>query len=455
MSDKASISVKKLTGWGRTAATYSMTQRVDEDQIASALLSANERGVLARGMGRSYGDAAQNGGGLVLSLLDHKPQLLDDRSGVRVSAATSLHDLMGYLLANERFVAVTPGTRYVSVGGAIACDIHGKNHHVVGSFGDHVRSFDLVDGTGTLRTITKADDPEAFNATVGGMGLTGVITSAVLDVIPVESAWMRVDTSRVPDVEQVMARILETDSTTTYSVAWIDTLARGTALGRSVLTIGEHARVGELTTKAASNRWLPPGGPLINAPQWLPRGLVSLPTITAFNEVWYRKAPVHRQNEIQSISAFFHPLDGVGGWNRMYGSTGMVQYQFVVPDGAEDALVRALEMIAGARNPSFLAVIKRFGPGNEGYLSFPMEGWTLALDMPAQSSLIPLFAALDDLIVSVGGRLYLAKDSRATQATMTSMYPQIEAFKAAKARLDPQGLFQSDLARRLGLGDFS
>ncbi len=440
-----------LWGWGRTAPTRARVVRVGEDEVAEQIAAADRRGILTRGLGRSYGDAAQNAGGVVLHLADRAPELAADGRSVRVSGATSLHDLMAFLLPLGRFVGVTPGTRYVTVGGAIACDIHGKNHHVSGSFSDHVRSFDLIDGTGQLRTVTKADDPQAFNATAGGMGLTGVITSAVLDVIEVDSGWMRVTTERLPSARHVMERIQQTDSETTYSVAWIDTLARGASLGRSVLTLGEHARAEDLDGKSAKNRWVTPGGPLVSAPPWLPRGLVSLPTITAFNELWFRKAPRHREGEIQSISAFFHPLDGVGGWNRMYGATGMVQYQFVVPDGAEATLLAALELIAAERNPSFLAVLKRFGPGNDGYLSFPMQGWTLALDMPAKARLAPMFAKLDQMVVGAGGRLYLAKDSRMDADLLRQMYPRLPEFLAARDRLDPERVFVSDLSRRLEL----
>lgn len=440
-----------LTGWGRTAPTAAWVRTVTAEDVAAEIAAASERGLLVRGLGRSYGDAAQNAGGVVLTLRDSAPTLVEGGAAVRVSGATSLHDLMAFLLSHQRFVPVTPGTRYVTVGGAIACDIHGKNHHVAGSFSDHVRSFDLIDGTGVTHTVTRESDPDTFNATAGGMGLTGVITSALIDVLPVESAWMRVTTERIGGVREVMDQIKATDATTTYSVAWIDTLARGDALGRSVLTRGEHARFDELGATAAEARWIPPKGPILHAPPWLPRGLVSLPTITAFNELWFRKAPRHREGEIQSISAFFHPLDAVGGWNRMYGSTGMVQYQFVVPDEAEDALIEALRIIANARNPSFLAVLKRFGRGNQGYLSFPREGWTLALDMPAKVSLIPLFALLDALVLAAGGRLYLAKDARMNAADLATMYPRLPQFQASLTRLDPAGVFQSDLARRLSL----
>lgn len=435
----------EYTGWGRTAPTHACEVPAGTTP-AEAVVRAGARGVVARGLGRSYGDAAQNAGGLVLPVGPEQISVDRERLVATVSAGTSLHTLMRDLLPLGLFVPVTPGTRYVSVGGAIACDIHGKNHHRIGSFGDHVLSLDLVGADGATRTVRPG--AEEFRATVGGMGLTGIIVSAELALIEVPTQMMSVDTERIPDLTTLMRRMRESDRDHTYSVAWIDTLARGRSLGRSVLTRGEHATLEQLDHGRVSAL---PQDPRLTAPHFAPGWLISRPTVRAFNEMWFRKAPAARIGQIATVSSFFHPLDAVAGWNRLYGSGGFVQYQFVVPDAGEQAMPEVLELLAAAGHPSFLAVLKRFGPGNNAPLSFPMTGWTLALDLPTHPDLRPLFATLDQIVVAAGGRVYLAKDSRLAPETLAAMYPSLDEFRAMLRRIDPDRVFRSDLARRLDL----
>jgi decaprenylphospho-beta-D-ribofuranose 2-oxidase len=426
---------------------------VSTQQVSAAVRSAGARGVIVRGLGRSYGDAAQNAGGLVLELPRDRSDIhLDqDRGTATAGAGVSLDDVMRKLLPSGWFVPVTAGTRHVSVGGAVAADIHGKNHHRVGSFGHHVRSLDLIDGCGERRTLTPDGTPREFWATVGGMGLTGVITSATFSVLPVQTSYMRVDTERLPDLDALLAVMAATDDRYTYSVAWIDLLATGPALGRSVLTRGEHATSSELPPSKRRHALSFEPRSRLSAPRLVPAGLMNPVTVRAFNELWFRRAPREQRDEIQSLAAFFHPLDGVRDWNRMYGATGFVQYQFVVPVGAEEVLRAAVRQIAAAGHASFLAVLKRFGPGNAGVLSFPMAGWTLAVDLPASRRLVPLLDALDALVVDAGGRSYLAKDSRTTPAVAAAMYPRLDELRDVRRDLDPHGIFVSDLARRLDL----
>lgn len=443
-----------LTGWGGTSPSAATVVDIGEDELPAVLMGAHPRGVIARGLGRSYGDAAQNAGGLVVDLLPGRIELLEDGL-VRVSAGTDLHALIRDLIPRGWFVPVTPGTRYVTVGGAIAFDVHGKNHHRAGSIGAHVRSLELVLADGSRRTLAPDDDSaearEQFWATVGGMGLTGIITSAVLALVPVESGHMVVDTERASDLDEVMTRLREADRTHTYTVAWLDATARGSHLGRSVITLGEHAGVDALPPRLRDHGPLVPGDPRAAVPVRPGAGLINQLTARTFNEMWYRKAPRHRTGELQTVAAFFHPLDGVRHWNRVYGRRGLVQYQFVVPDGAEDALVGILERFTGARVPCFLSVLKRFGPASPAPLSFPMPGWTLALDMPATPGLQALLDELDQIVLAAGGRLYLAKDSRADPATVRQMYPRLDEFEDVRASMDPDRVFRSDLARRLGL----
>jgi decaprenylphospho-beta-D-ribofuranose 2-oxidase len=450
MAEPAGGRATSLTGWGRTSPSTARLLPGTPEELPGIITGAGARGVIARGLGRSYGDAAQNAGGDVIGPLPSRIDLDADADGgpvVHASAGASLHELIRVLVPTGHFVPVTPGTRYVTIGGAIAADVHGKNHHRHGSFGSHVVSLDLLTADGSVRTIGPDQEGELFWATVGGMGLTGVILDAVVRVHRVESGLMRVQTERLDDIDAVMARMREADREATHSVAWIDTLATGRHLGRSVLTLGEHATADEVGS--ARTRWRLPGAPVTSAPTMVPPHLISRPTTLAFNELWFRKAPRHREKEIQSLAAFFHPLDMVGAWNRLYGPAGFVQYQLVLPDSAEGELPRMLEHIARAGHPSFLSVLKRFGPGNCGMLSFPMQGWTLAIDVPTHARLASLLRQLDTVVADSGGRVYLAKDSRLSPAAFARMYPRLEDFRRVLAEVNPNGVFCSDLSRRL------
>ncbi|MFF9452622.1 FAD-binding protein [Streptomyces flaveolus] len=442
-----------VTGWGRTAPTAARLIRPRTyEEAAAAVRDCGARGGIPRGLGRAYGDAAQNAGGAVLDMtgLDRIHAIDVDGGTVLCDAGVSLHRLMEVLLPLGWFVPVTPGTRYVTVGGAIGADIHGKNHHVSGSFARHVLSLELLTADGGVRTVDRGTP--LFDATAGGMGLTGVILTATVRLQPVETALMSVDTERAADLDDLMARLTATDHRYRYSVAWIDLLARGTATGRAVLTRGDHAPLDALPARARREPLVFRTSRLPAAPGFLPEGLLSRTSVGLFNELWYRKAPRARRGQLQRISTFFHPLDGVPHWNRIYGRGGFVQYQFVVGHGREETLRRIVRRISARRCPSFLAVLKRFGEADPGWLSFPVPGWTLALDVPA--GLPGLGAFLDELdeeVATAGGRVYLAKDSRLRPELLAAMYPRLDDFRALRAELDPRGVFMSDLSRRLAL----
>jgi decaprenylphospho-beta-D-ribofuranose 2-oxidase len=436
-----------LTGWGRTAPTRAEVLPASVETIHAALADPGPRGVLARGLGRSYGDAAQNAGGRVLLMEALDSVRSVDGDVIAVDAGVSIEALTRALLPRGLFVPVTPGTWHVTVGGAIAADVHGKNHHRDGSFCEHVLSFELVTPGGETLRVEPGD--ELFDATAGGMGLTGVILSATLRMLPVASPWMVVDRERASDLDDVMARMSERDDEYRYSVAWIDCLARGRTLGRSVLIRGDHAPAGAANGASPDGAL---GGIRLSAPPWTPPGLLRRSTIRAFNEAYYRAAPKRETGRVEGLREFFYPLDAVGEWNRIYGPSGFLQYQLVVPYGREDALRESLERLSGAGCPSFLAVLKRFGPQRTGMISFPMEGWTLALDIPAAvPGLTPLLDGLDELVAGAGGRVYLAKDSRLRPDLLAAMYPRLGEWRAARERVDPRGAMRSDLARRLEL----
>ncbi|MCX4669406.1 FAD-binding oxidoreductase [Streptomyces sp. NBC_01381] len=457
-ADSASASVTtseavSVSGWGRTAPTTARLIRPrSPEEAAAALRACDERGGIARGLGRAYGDAAQNAGGAVIDMtgMDRVHAIDADAGTVLCDAGVSLHRLMEVLLPLGWFVPVTPGTRYVTVGGAIGADIHGKNHHGSGSFSRHVNAIELLTADGTVRSFERGT--ALFDATAGGMGLTGVILAATIQLQPVETSLMTVDTERAADLDDLMARLAATDHRYRYSVAWIDLLARGKAMGRSVLTRGDHAPLDALPARARRAPLTFRPGQLPPAPRFLPEGLLGRKSVGLFNELWYRKAPRSRVGELQKISTFFHPLDGVPHWNRVYGRSGFVQYQFVVGHGKEEALRRIVRRISERGCPSFLAVLKRFGEGDPGWLSFPMPGWTLALDIPANLPGLGAFLdELDEEVATSDGRVYLAKDSRLRPEMLAAMYPRLDDFRALRADLDPRGLFRSDLSRRLAL----
>ncbi len=439
--------VRLLSGWGRTAPTSAQVRRVCTlADVVCALGDPPSRGLVPRGLARSYGDAAQNAGGLVLDMggLDQSMSLDPVAGTVTVDAGVSLGRLLSMLVPRGWTVGVTPGTRHVTVGGAIASDVHGKNHHVDGGFCQWVDGFTLVTPQG-IRQVNPIADHDVFWATAGGMGLTGVITQATVRLLPIETSLMRVRTDRAPDLDSALALL---GSSERYSVAWIDLLATGAASGRSVVVRGDHALVQGLPARDVALSYAPVSR--LKMPRWVPPGLLNTASVRAFNEIWYRKA-AHGHESLVSVSNFYHPLDSVRDWNRIYGPRGFVQYQFVVPAGAEDTLRVAVEAFVAARVPSFLAVLKRLG-AQPGFLSFPLAGWTLAVDVPAATPGLPaLLDSLDERIALAGGRVYLTKDARLRPDVLATMYPALGRWQRIQAQLDPGGVMCSDLSRRLPL----
>ena len=449
------LPLTELTGWSRTAPTPArVVTPTDTRELAATLDAPGPRGVVARGLGRSYGDPAQNAGGTVVDTtgvagIHH----LDLEAGlVTADAGTSLDALMRWLVPLGWFVPVTPGTRQVTVGGAIACDVHGKNHHKVGSWCDAVERLTIVTPAGGQRSISPTEEPDLFWATAGGMGLTGLILDATIRLTRIATSRLSVDTDRTPDLDTTLGLMETGDHAYDYSVAWIDLMATGASMGRSILDRGQFATPDQLSPQARRDPLAFRSGSLATYPP-LPVNLITRGTARAFNEVWYRRAPRRRRAHIQSIGQFFHPLDMVDRWNRVYGRTGLLQWQCAVPLDATEDLRWVVGQLSRSGLPSFLAVLKRFGPGNAGPLSFPMEGWTLALDVPAHTGddLRQLLDRLDERVVGAGGRLYLAKDSRVRPELLRAMYPNLDAWRKVRDAADPDGCLASDLGRRLDL----
>jgi decaprenylphospho-beta-D-ribofuranose 2-oxidase len=446
------MSRERLSGWGRTSPTIADVVRCGAAEVAG--VRAGDRGIIARGLGRAYGDPAQNAGGTVVQVRPSaNPVWIDvDRGTATVEAGISLDELLRRIVPHGWFVPVTPGTRFVTVGGAIASDIHGKNHHRDRTFGHHVESIDIVLADGEMHTIDPISHPDLWWATLGGMGLTGIITSATFRLLAIETSRCLVETRRLPDLDTLIGAMERDDDHFRYSVAWVDLTARGSRLGRSVLQQGDHATLDDLAThdpKAEADPLHFDPGALATVPP-VPNVMNRL-AVRAFNELWFRKAPTHHVGA-ETLTGFFHPLDGVGAWNRFYGARGFLQYQFVVPFEAVDTLRLIVERVAANGNASVISVLKRFGAESGGMLSFPKPGWTLTFDLAAGVPGLGAFLTeLDELVVTAGGRHYLAKDAHTTPDVIRAGYPRLAEWQTIRHAVDPDGRWVSDQARRLEL----
>ena len=405
--------------------------------------------LIARGNGRGYGDCALNPTA-TLSLLGLDRMLAFDPGAGHLTceAGVLLADVVATFVPRGWFPMVTPGTRFVTVGGAIAADVHGKNHHRDGSFGDHVVSLDLMAGDGSIITCNPGRNQKLFQATRGGMGLTGIILRATIQLRRIETAYIRREVIRAKSLEAVMA-LFESSNDWTYSVAWIDTQARGAAIGRSVLMRGEHAIREELPARILPAPLAMGRGFTVRVPLDFPAGALNRWTVSIFNELYYRLNK--SVSSICDLKSFFYPLDSILEWNRIYGRSGFFQYQCVIPRSSSHlGLVRLLDTISRSGWGSFLAVLKSFGP-QDGLMSFPMDGYTLALDFPADVGTLNLAQELDAIVCDFGGRLYLAKDARMGTGMVRRGYPRLDEFCAVRAACDERGVFRSVQSERLGL----
>jgi decaprenylphospho-beta-D-ribofuranose 2-oxidase len=343
----------------------------------------------------------------------------------------------------------------VTIGGAIASDVHGKNHHRDGSFARHVVMISLCTPSEGLLELSPESDRELFYATLGGMGLTGVVVEATLRVEPLLSGWVAEDVERTDDLDHTLAS-MSGDEDYRYSVAWLDLLAPGAKSGRAVISRADQMPAssaptpGRLEHRRTLERLVRPRRAL-SVPRGFP-SLLSPARVRGLNALRWRRSPRRAHARPQTLAHYFFPLDSLDAWNRLYGPAGLIQYQFVVPDGREVELARCFEIVRERRLPVYLAVFKRFGAAFGGPLSFPLAGWTLAIDMPAAApGLRKALDTLDELVAGCGGRVYLTKDARMRGETLRAMYPLLERFNAVRARVDPTGLLRSDLARRLEL----
>lgn len=440
-----------LSGWGNFGAEECRVLRPERrGELLEAMASPAS---LPRGLGRSYGDAAVNAGGTVV-LQERLDRLLgfDEASGVlRCEGGASLGLVERTFLPRGWFPAVVPGTRFVTVGGAIAADVHGKNHHRAGSFASSVRSFLLLTPQGQLMECRRELEPELFWATLGGMGLTGTVVEASISLRRAETSFVSVDTERCGNLEALLDTLERRDADAEHSVAWIDCLAGGSRLGRSVAMLGRPATLDDLPRRHRREPLGLRAPRSIPVPGWAPSWLLARPAMRAFNEIYHRTHP-SGAGRLQHLEAFHHPLDALRGWNRLYGRRGFLQFQAALPAAtAAETVAGMLRRTAEVGTASFLAVLKRFGPGNEASLSFPMEGLTLAMDLAGSDASRALVRSLNRMAMEAGGRVYLAKDALLRREEFEAMYPRHGEFMAVRRRVDPEGRLSSSLARRVGL----
>jgi len=443
-----------LSGWGRFPAhRCEVTRPHSVAALGEAIAESGGASLISRGLGRSYGDAAVNAGGRVVDHTALNRMLeFDAATGVlHAEAGVSLAEIISHFLPRGWFLPTTPGTKFVTLGGATAADVHGKNHHQDGSFGKYVNELELLTADGAIVKCSRDDHPELFAATVGGMGLTGLIVSVKVCLQRVASAWCAVDYRRTRDLDQTLEWLERTNAAYRYSVAWVDALAGGAGLGRSVLMLANDAPVEALPTLARHRPLERPTRRTKNLPIDLPGFALNRLSVRAFNALYYTRNPDRRA--IVDYETFFYPLDAIGHWNRIYGKRGFVQYQVLLPEvTARQGLRRILERVVDARQASFLSVLKKSGERGPGMLSFMKPGYTLALDLPNTGKRLHRLAReLDRITLEHGGRLYLAKDALTDAETFAAMYDQLDAFRRVKGEVDPHGRFNSSQARRVGI----
>lgn len=436
-----------LSGWGRFPREDCVVHAPRSDADLRVLTGQDP--MIARGNGRGYGDCAMSRTGTADMRRFNRILSFDAQTGTLVAeAGVLLADVIAVFLPRGWFPAVTPGTKFVTLGGMVAADVHGKNHHKDGSFGRCVAWIDLLGADGEVRRCSRVDNPDLFAWTLGGMGLTGVILRLAFRLRPVESGWIRQQTLPAPDLETAMA-LFEDNAEATYSVAWIDCLHGGKGLGRSSLMLGEHARLDEIGALREAP-FATPRRRFRKVPFDAPQMALNTLTVRAFNALYYHRAVAQQGEALVDWDGFFYPLDALLEWNRIYGRRGFAQFQCVIPlESAAAGLTGLLRTISASGQGSFLAVLKRMGPG-EGPISFPREGYTLALDFPVNAAALALMERLDAITVDHGGRFYLAKDARMSADTLRASDPRAAQFAALR---EERGLtaFRSSMAERLKL----
>lgn len=455
MSRSLSVSKQDLCGWGRYPVVTSYIYALENTHsIYKAIKNSKNWPVLARGAGRSYGDAALNPQGYTfLSEPLNRILAFDPKTGIlRCEAGVTFAQINQEFVPQGWFPSVTPGTHFPTMGGAVAFDVHGKNHHVNGAFSQYLNSVKLILSSGEIAYCSRYENSDLFWATVGGMGLTGIIAEVEVILQPISTAYINTYRVKAHNLDQAMALFEAYENDFQYSVAWLDCLAAGSSLGRSVLTFGNHAGLSDLPSNLRSCPLKVRSRRRLRIPFDLPSSFLNRLTVGSFNSLYYHFQPNQPKHFLVDYERFFYPLDTFLDWNRLYGSRGFLQYQFVIPsETSREALAKVLQLFSCQGWGSFLTVLKRLGPGT-GWLSFPVSGYTLALDIPVRSGLLEFLEQIDQVVIHYGGRVYLAKDARLGPEAFRLMYPDWSKWNKVKTAIDPGSRFSSALSRRLKIG---
>lgn len=438
---------KSISNWGNYPVVQANEYSFSDLNDLKKNLQNSEKGIV-RGNGRCYGDASLADTIFSTLKLDHILGFNPINGIIDVESGITLDAILDFIVPKSWFLPVTPGTKYITVGGAVASDVHGKNHHTEGCFRQHVLDMDVMLEDGTIITCSPDEHADLFQATCGGMGLTGVITRVRFQLKKIETAFIKQKMIKAKNLNEII-ELLDKYSAYTYSVAWIDCLKSGDAFGRSILMLGEHAKVEDLPTSLQKSPLKSPKKKLINLPFFLPSFLLNRLTVSIFNFLYYHKMLKKEINNIVSYEPFFYPLDAIQNWNRGYGKKGFVQYQFVLPLESREGLVKILKKIASNGHASFLAVLKIFGE-DDSLISFPMKGYTLALDIPVRDNLFSFLDELDQLVLQYKGRIYLSKDARMKPNMFFDSYPHAQKFISIIQKYSPIK-FVSNQSKRLNI----
>lgn len=440
----------KITNWGKFPMIEgSLVQPNTQKQLTR---EAETGGWIARGMGRCYGDSSLSGLMLGSGRLNRFLEFDEAKGILTCEAGVTFEDILAVFVPRGWFPPVTPGTKFVSMGGAIASDVHGKNHHKEGSISNYILSFELLTAKGELLNCSRNENSELFWATLGGMGLTGFVLRLRLQLKKIETSHIRVSSYKTRNLAETLALLNEFE-TATYTVAWTDCLQKGNSLGRSLFMQGEHASLSELTGKIPAEKVLAvPQKLKLTVPFDFPAFALNAFSVKAFNFLYYNKQLSKSKTFLSDYDSFFYPLDAIYHWNRIYGKRGFTQYQFVIPkENGYEGLKHIIEKIAFHKMGSFLVVLKTFGKQESPYLGFPREGYTLAMDFPIEARLFPFLDELDKIVLAYGGRVYLTKDVRLSPETFAQMYPNLPKFQQLLRNLDPERRIRSLQSERLGI----
>jgi decaprenylphospho-beta-D-ribofuranose 2-oxidase len=444
------IQEEVLSGWGNIPRSVNKVMYARDPRDLLRGLPHDQ--ILSRGLGRSYADQATNTNHLILKMekMNHFLAFDEVKGILKCEAGVSLEEIINHFAPRGWFPMITPGTKYITIGGAIANDVHGKAHHADGSFVNCVYDFTILLADGTILNASREENPDLFWANFGGLGLLGIILTATIQLRKIETTYFRQKAFAGKNLDEMLQAIDDSGKEFSSSVAWIDPMAKGKRLGRGVLTMGNHAILEDLSEKMRKEPLKLGKKPKITVPFYLPEFILNRFTVSILDVALY-----WMQRSAASLShydKFFYPLDVINEWNRGYGKRGFIQYQFVVPlqDGRQN--IRAiLTEITESHCIPFLNVLKKFGKGQGGLLSFPFEGYTFAIDFPITPQLKPFTHKLDKMILDMGGRIYLGKDAYLDEPTFKAMYPQHVEWLQIKRKYDPNNVFSSDLARRIGL----